>query len=82
MNLLLENGADYNAEGGEYGSPINAAVSSGSIDAVDILLQKKPNLRSGQGLYGNCVQIAMRNGFPDLARSDALFTSRSFANWP
>ena len=40
MKLLLENGADVNAEGGKYRNALQAALSEGHKEIVKLLLDK------------------------------------------
>jgi len=40
MNLLLEKGADVNAQGGHYGNALQAAASEGHGMIVNLLLEK------------------------------------------
>ena len=40
MKLLLENGADVNAEGGKYRNALQAALSKGHKEIVKLLLDK------------------------------------------
>lgn len=66
FNLLLERGANVNASGGEYGSPLQAAFSLGYKESELILerIQKlldygsDPNIQGGQ--YGTALQAACR----------------------
>ncbi|KAF8518578.1 hypothetical protein JB92DRAFT_2634701, partial [Gautieria morchelliformis] len=40
VQLLLENGADVNAQGGWYGNALQAALSQGHHPIVQLLLEK------------------------------------------
>ena len=39
VKLLLENGADVNAQGGQYGNALQGAVQSGNEAVVKLLLE-------------------------------------------
>ena len=58
MKFLLDNGADVNAQGGEYGNALQAAVSNGHIEAVRLLLDKGADVNAQGGCYGNALQAA------------------------
>ena len=46
VKLLLENGAEVNAQGGEYGSALQAASVKGNEDIVRLLLERGRKSRS------------------------------------
>ena len=50
MKMLLENDADPNAKGGEYGSAIQAATHWGDINIIRLLLNHdaNPDVSSGK----------------------------------
>ncbi|KAH6661738.1 ankyrin repeat-containing domain protein [Halenospora varia] len=73
--LLLEKGADVNAQGGEYGNALQAAsiedyeatciqaASAGGHEAiVALLLEKEANVNAQGGEYGNALQAASARG--------------------
>ena len=55
---LLENGADVNAQGGEYGNALQAACSGGHQVIVKLLLEKGAEVNVQGGEYGNALQAA------------------------
>ncbi|EXL40447.1 hypothetical protein FOCG_17068 [Fusarium oxysporum f. sp. radicis-lycopersici 26381] len=60
-DLAIE-GADVNAQGGEYGNALQAASYNGNRDVVQLLLDKGANVNTQGGEYGNALQAASYNG--------------------
>ena len=46
VHILLEKGADINAQGGDYGNALHAASERGHLDTVQILLEKGANINA------------------------------------
>ncbi|KAF8476268.1 hypothetical protein JB92DRAFT_2770147, partial [Gautieria morchelliformis] len=59
---LLENGADVNAQGGEYRNALQAASQGGHHHIVQLLLEKGADVNAGGGWYGNALQAASSEG--------------------
>ncbi|KAK4626632.1 Kinase D-interacting substrate [Fulvia fulva] len=64
VTFLLEHGADSNASGGEFGSPVAAAAAFGSPDIVKLLLASgaspdAPGGRLGCALQATCARGGM-----------------------
>ena len=59
MRLLLDKGADVNAQGGRYGNALQAAVWEGNIEVVMLLLDKGADVNAQGGEYGNALQAAV-----------------------
>ena len=59
LQLLIDKGADVNAQGGEYGNALQAAASHGNIDAIQLLLDKGADVNAQGGMYGNTLQAAV-----------------------
>ncbi|KAF8521042.1 hypothetical protein JB92DRAFT_2677432, partial [Gautieria morchelliformis] len=59
---LLENGADINAQGGEYGNALQAASFSGHQPTIELLLEKGADVNAQGGNYGNALQAALSQG--------------------
>ena len=57
MKLLLENGAEVNAEGGWYGNTLQAASYEGN-EVIVKLLANGARVNAECGLYGNALQAA------------------------
>ena len=62
MELLLENGAEVNAEGGEYGNALQAASYVGNEAVVKLLLESGAEVNAEGGKYGNALQAASYEG--------------------
>ncbi|KAJ5362539.1 hypothetical protein N7541_003383 [Penicillium brevicompactum] len=66
---LLKFGADVNAIGGYFGSPIQAASFHGHLNVVEELLENGANLYAQAGEYGNALQAASIDGHDRLVRT-------------
>ncbi|RKK27323.1 hypothetical protein BFJ67_g16193 [Fusarium oxysporum f. sp. cepae] len=60
-DLAIE-GADVNAQGGEYGNALQAASFKGNREVVQLLLDKGADVSAQGGRYGNALQAASYNG--------------------
>ncbi|PZC88995.1 multiple ankyrin repeat protein single kh domain protein, partial [Pyrenophora tritici-repentis] len=60
--LLLEQGADVNAQGGVYGNALQAASAGGHEQVVKMLLDKGADVNAQGGEYGNALQAASAKG--------------------
>jgi len=58
VKLLLENGADVNAQGGFYGSTLQGAACQGHEGIVKLLLENGADVNAQGGNYGNALQAA------------------------
>jgi ankyrin repeat protein len=68
VTKLLHNGADVNAEGGYYGSPIQAASARGHEGVVQLLIVNKANVNAEGGGYGSPIQAASAEGHESIVR--------------
>ncbi|KIK64486.1 hypothetical protein GYMLUDRAFT_415104 [Collybiopsis luxurians FD-317 M1] len=59
VQLLLENGADVNAQGGFYGNALQAAENEA---VVKLLLEYGADVNAQGGFYGNVLQAAAERG--------------------
>ncbi|KAJ9413673.1 ankyrin repeat-containing domain protein [Fusarium oxysporum] len=59
---LITEGADVNAQGGEYGNALQAASSKGHLKVVQLLLDKGADVNMRGGKYGNALQAASSKG--------------------
>jgi ankyrin repeat protein len=50
--VLLDKGADVNAQGGHYGNALQEAASEGHDNIVQVLHDKGANMNVQQGEYG------------------------------
>ncbi|KAJ7693718.1 ankyrin repeat domain-containing protein [Mycena olivaceomarginata] len=66
--LLLNKGADVNAQGGRYGNALWAAVSQGHDKIVLVLLDKGADVNAQQGEYGNALQAAASGGHDKIVQ--------------
>lgn len=58
VKLLLEKGADVNAQGGYFGNALQAASYIGSKEVVRLLLAKGADVNAQGGNYGNALTTA------------------------
>jgi hypothetical protein len=68
VQLLLENNADVNAQGGAYGNALQAASSRGHEQVVKLLLKKNVNVNAQGGYYGNALQAASVGGHQQVVK--------------
>ena len=59
---ILEQGVEVNAQGGYYGTALNAASARGHERVVQLLLDKGADVNAQGGLYGNALQAALVYG--------------------
>jgi ankyrin repeat protein len=62
VKLLLENGAEVNAIGGEYGNALLAALFKGNKVIMKLLLENGAEVNAIGGEYGNALQAATFRG--------------------
>jgi ankyrin repeat protein len=62
VRLLLEAGADSNAQGGVYGNALQAASFGGHDQAVQRLLEKGADVNAQGGVFDNALQAASLRG--------------------
>ena len=58
VSMLIERGADVNAQGGYYSNPLQAASFEGHEKVVAMLLQRGADVNAQGGLYSNALQAA------------------------
>ncbi|KAH5034899.1 hypothetical protein HBI75_092960 [Parastagonospora nodorum] len=61
--LLLEKGADINAQGGRFGNALQAASFGGHEAVVRLLLDKSADVNAQGGRFGNALQAASFRGY-------------------
>ncbi|KAJ5712190.1 hypothetical protein N7493_008658 [Penicillium malachiteum] len=62
VQLLVEKGAEINAQGGFYGNALQAASSEGHDKVVQLLVEKGAEINAQGGRYGNALQAASYRG--------------------
>jgi ankyrin repeat protein len=58
VKMLLDKGADVNAQGGDYGNALQAASARGYEQVVETLLDKGADVNKQGGLYSNALNAA------------------------
>ena len=66
--ILIENGADVNAQGGHYGNALQAASSEGYEAIAKLLIENGADVNAQGGLYGNALQAASYRGQEAIAK--------------
>ncbi|KAJ5632891.1 hypothetical protein N7490_009230 [Penicillium lividum] len=66
--LLLDAGADVNAQGGDYGNALQSASYKGHIEIVQLLLDANADINAQGGLHGNALQVASYRGHIELVQ--------------
>ena len=60
--LRINNAADINMQGGEYGSALHAAAGEGHEGIVRLLLENGADVNAHSGYYGSSLQMASKRG--------------------
>jgi Ankyrin repeats (3 copies) len=68
VRLLLEAGADVNAQGGYYGNALQAASYGGHDQVVQRLLEAGADVNAQGGYYGNALQAASLGGHDQVVQ--------------
>jgi hypothetical protein len=68
VELLLDRGADINAQGGRYGNALQAASVRGHVEVVRLLLNRDADVNAQGGKYGNALQAASFQGYVEVVR--------------
>ncbi|KAJ6047297.1 uncharacterized protein N7446_007574 [Penicillium canescens] len=66
--MLLEHGANINAQGGEYGTALQAACAGGYDKIIQMLLEHGADVNAQGGKYGNALQAACAGGYDKFAQ--------------
>jgi ankyrin repeat protein len=67
IEVLLDKGADVNAQGGGYGNALYAASAGGHKETATLLLDKGADVNAQGGAYGNALQAASYDGHKEVA---------------
>jgi ankyrin repeat protein len=62
IQMLLEAGANVNAQGGFYGHPLQAAARKGVVEIVALLLDAGADVNARADFYGNALHAAAYGG--------------------
>jgi ankyrin repeat protein len=62
LQMLVDRGADINAQGGYYGSALQAASAQGHDKIVQMLLDRGADVNAQDGEYDNALQVASYGG--------------------
>jgi ankyrin repeat protein len=68
VQVLLENDANVNTQGGLYGNALQAAVERGHTEIALLLLGKGADVNAQGGLYGNALQAASSEGRKEIVQ--------------
>ncbi|KAJ5536372.1 hypothetical protein N7513_009558 [Penicillium frequentans] len=68
VRLLLDKGADVNAQGGGYGNALQAASVGDHEEMVQLLLEKGVDVNEQGGGYGNALQAASLGGHEEVVQ--------------
>jgi ankyrin repeat protein len=68
VQILLENGADVNTQGGFYGNDLQAASEGGHLETVKILLERGADVNSQGGEYGNALYVVSQRGHLEIMK--------------
>ncbi|KAF2876225.1 heterokaryon incompatibility protein-domain-containing protein [Massariosphaeria phaeospora] len=67
--LLLDAGAEVNAQGGRYGNALQAASLRGYEQVAKTLLDKGAEVNAQGGFYGNALQAALARGHKQVVKT-------------
>ncbi|KAL2185061.1 hypothetical protein L209DRAFT_756008 [Thermothelomyces heterothallicus CBS 203.75] len=59
---LVGMGADVNTKGGDLGTPLHAAITSGNRDLVQLFLDNGADINAQGGRYGITLQALIERG--------------------
>lgn len=68
VQLLLDNSANVNAEGGRYGNALSAASLGGHRETVQLLIDNSADVNAQGGLRGNALQAALSGGHREIVQ--------------
>ena len=68
VQLLLDRGADVNAQGGEYGAVLQAVAYHGNKYIVQLLLDRGVDVNAKGGGYGTALQVAAFEGHESIVQ--------------
>jgi ankyrin repeat protein len=69
VKILLDGGADVNAQGGEYGNALQAASANGHVNILKILLGKGADINARSGRHGTALHAALLSGSYEMVQT-------------
>ncbi|KAH8702668.1 ankyrin repeat-containing domain protein [Phaeosphaeriaceae sp. PMI808] len=66
VELLVDKGADVNAQGGHFGNALQAASAGGHKEIVTLLVDKAADVNAQGGYYRNALQAASAGGYEEI----------------
>ncbi|KAH0209493.1 purine and uridine phosphorylase, partial [Aureobasidium melanogenum] len=69
VQMLLDRGADINAQGGRYGNALYGASCGGHNKMVQMLLDRGADVNAQGGQYGNALQAASLEGHDEMVQT-------------
>ena len=66
--MLLNKGANVNAQGGDYVTALQAASWGGHEQVIKMLLDKGANVNAQSGHYGNALYAASYRGYEQVVK--------------
>jgi hypothetical protein len=66
IRVLLDRGADVNAQGGIWGSALGLATDSGRLEAVRLLLDRGAEVNAPAGIHRNALAVALHHGHDEM----------------
>ena len=70
VKLLLDKGADVNAQGGRYGNALYVASERGHEQVVKLLLDKGADVSAEGRRYDNALQAASAKGHEEVEKAE------------
>jgi len=68
IRLLLDRGAEVNAQGGAFGNALQAASRGGHEKVIQVLLDRGAKVNAQGGLYDNALQAASAHGHEQIVQ--------------
>ena len=59
VKMLIESGADVNAQGGEFGNALRAAMHSGYADIIEMLIDSGADVNAQAGPYASALETPL-----------------------
>jgi ankyrin repeat protein len=75
--MLLDKGADTNAQGGRYGNALQAASDGGYEQVVWMLLDKGVDINTQGERYSNALQAASAGGYTAVVKMLVAWADKS-----